>query len=161
MYMSSSVELYKTLPYASGVGLFILPKNIFFLSKSIFILPKNIFNIQKNIFFLPKSIFILPKNEDTMLFQRLLLCPITRFHQTCEDSTYVLIWQYRLGQKASCPPRWRWQGESWTRWCRPPTSTPPPWDCWGNWWNWHHHAHPQLIKHVSPSNHLLKSRLST
>ena len=28
MYMSSSVELYKTLPYASGVGLFILPKNI-------------------------------------------------------------------------------------------------------------------------------------
>ena len=28
MYMSSSVELYKTLPYASGVGPFILPKNI-------------------------------------------------------------------------------------------------------------------------------------
>ena len=43
MYMSSSVELYKTLPYASGVGLFILPTNIFFLPKDIFILPNKKF----------------------------------------------------------------------------------------------------------------------
>ena len=53
MYMSSSVELYKTLPYASGVGLLIPPKYIFILPIKIFFLPKDIFILPKNLLMLP------------------------------------------------------------------------------------------------------------